>query len=341
VNDDSKAPVERERDLLHQVEEQYLRNLQEHFLDNGRSFDKVSAVPADEYKVTDSSNASAKKNSGAVDSELLRTIRQLEQFHVESDERYLNGEEEKFGLERPEHTAAPEPPSRETKQDTVKEEPKPPPESEKKPLEITTSTYEPGTILKLENGSVGVFKESLPDKEYDVIYYLLPDGKIEPRGVSLFSYSSERIGKLPNEYFSRMESLMRWERDLLVFHLDSYDFSKLIPRTQPAQEETPRQPQPSSRTPLRGISTPPQPRRAKRRSSLERGRKIKVLMGNRSWEAIYWASEDDNAILAHKAMNGWELTRVDLKRFENSLELGDYLSSREVREIEESLLNNS
>jgi hypothetical protein len=328
--------------ILQEVEEQYLRRLQDRLLEEEEAPGGGKPAQTEEYVLSDSPGSSGVKerSPNKADSELLRTIRELERFHIEKDASVQNGSEEPFGVHEKNGFVRAEEPRRKTGNESIGTISTLPPPVESKPAtHPVASTYEPGTILKLENGSVGIFKESLPDKDYDIVLYLMPDGKVEPRGISLFSYSSERIGKLPAEYFSQLSDRMRWERDVIVYHLDSLDSSRLIPGIERHVEETPRQSVTANSVgsgAIRSFQAPP----TRKRASLERGRKLKIRLGNRGWEAVYWGSDNDGAILAHNTNKRWELARLNLKQYESSMEIGDYLSSREVKEIEDALLEN-
>jgi hypothetical protein len=339
----NKNKEEREKNLLHQVEDYYLRHLQESLLNGKEAVGSTNGFPSEAYEISEPGKPSGvrEKRSKPADSDLLRTIRQLEQRHSELDDAEVNGGQDPFERLGGRTPLVSEEPRSRLGKETVEETFESPPAVEaKQSPQPAVSLYEPGTILKLENGSVGIFKESLPDKEYDIIYYLLPNGSIDPRGISLFSYSSERIGKIPPEYLSRLEDSMRWERDLVVYHLDSFDYSTLIPKIERISEDEPRRPSTTESVRAR-VASRPISSTVQKRSSLERGRKLKIRFGNGAWEAVYWGSDNDGAILAHYTNKRWELTRLDLKPYEGSMELGDYLSSREVREIEDALLQES
>jgi hypothetical protein len=340
LNGNAKGQKE---NILQEVEEQYLRRLQDRLLEEEESSGGRKPAQTEEYVLSEPQNSSGVKEESPnqVDSELLRTIRELERFHTEKDASVANGTEERFGARERNGFVTAEEPKRKTENESIETTSTLPPRVEsKQAVPPVVSTYEPGTILKLENGSVGVFKESLPDKDYDIVLYLMPNGKVEPRGISLFSYSSERIGKLPADYFSQLSERMRWERDIIVYHLDSLDFSTLIPPIEQHVEETPRL-SPTANgvasNAIRGFKAPP----TRKRASLERGRRLKIRIGNREWEAVYWGSDNDGAILAHNTNKRWELTRLNLKQYEDSLVIGDYLSSREVKEIEDALLQEA
>lgn len=189
-------------------------------------------------------------------------------------------------------------------------------------------TFEVGTILRLENGDVVVFKDSVPDSEYDVVYYLRPDGQLESRGVSLYSYQVEKIGKLSSEHLAEMERKMRWQRDVIFFHLDKLEYKDHIPSSDKKQ--------PSLAT-TKSVAVTKDGKSAASKISLERGRKIIIKQGSHKWEGIYWGADSIGPMVAYKAGTNWLLTPLDLSKYSDSLEYGELLSSKEIEEIEKTL----
>src|SRR5690606_2981493 len=54
----------------------------------------------------------------------------------------------------------------------------------------------PGTILVFEDGSVGLYKEPNPAKEYDIVYMLRNSGRVSAQGIPVSTYDVEPIGRL-------------------------------------------------------------------------------------------------------------------------------------------------
>ncbi len=187
------------------------------------------------------------------------------------------------------------------------------------PLVHAEPLYDIGTIIRLEDGSIGVYKGPIPGKEYHLIYHLCPDGTIQPEGIYLYGYLSEPLGRVTLEVLGEMQQTMHWERDRIIYHLSSYEKARLIPLLSPSKK----------------VAMPTEPLR--KRNSLERGRRLRVKIGHRLWEAVYWGSDELGQIVAHNTNKIWTLMHLNLGRFGDSLETGDLLSPNEIKEINNSL----
>jgi|GEM_PF-584158 len=191
--------------------------------------------------------------------------------------------------------------------------PEPPPPPKPKLL------YDLGTIMKLEDGSIGVYKGPMTGKEYHLIYHLRPDGTIRPEGIYIYAYRSEALGLVNKEVLEDMQRSMRWERDRIVEHLSSQEKARLIPLLSPKVIK-------------KEVSEP-----ARKRDSLERGRRLHIRFGDRIWDAVYWGSDELGQIVAHNTNKVWRLMHLNLGRFGDSLKHGDLLSSGEIKDINDSL----
>src|SRR5690606_13033184 len=103
-------------------------------------------------------------------------------------------------------------------------------------------TFAVGTILYFEDKSIGIYKDKRTDKDYEVIYLMLPDGRVTPQGIALENYDLKVIGYLPPEFMMRIQRRQRWDRDEIIYHLSNFDFCKMIPypTTQDIEFGTPR-----------------------------------------------------------------------------------------------------
>lgn len=217
---------------------------------------------------------------------------------------------------------------------------------------------QPGALLCFDDGSVAAYKDAVSGKDYALFYFLEPNGTLAPRGIFLEQYGKQKIGQLPVSLFNQMIERKRWERDAVIFHLDQYHFSSLIPVV-PGDAPSGR-PATGSRsaTTTGGIHTPvPRERRpstqsdvhdswtgrsfsssgSRRDALLERGRVLRINVGGRIWEAVYWTEDEMGPIVAHNTNKVWALMHLDLNRFKDSLEYGDVLSYEDLSEIEHSL----
>jgi hypothetical protein len=190
----------------------------------------------------------------------------------------------------------------------------------------TDGTFPVGTILRFEDHSLGVFKDAKADKDYEVVYRLLPDGSVRPEGMALASYDVKVLGKLPPEFVHRLQRRLTWNRDEIIFHLEHFDYCELIPEPDPqyvvedeeeAVEETPN-----------GAGG----------SLLTKGRHLTLSFGpGQSWQAVYWGEDDLGPLVAHKTADTWALMHLDLDRFADTMEMGPMAHESQLAEIEGDL----
>ncbi len=225
----------------------------------------------------------------------------------------------------------------------------------------------PGAIVRFDDGSIGIYKDAVSGRDYALFYFLHPQGQFEPEGVFLQSYQAKVIGNLPENYFAELRDKSTWDRDLILFHLSRYEHVKLLDNVAEHEERKPR-----NTTPVRQQTPPPaqepiasapraaepalatdtnsrqeQPKAAsvptpaaeptpKGTNALVKGRKFQIVFGGKKWEAVYWTSDENGAIVAHSTHGDWSLMRLDLERFKDSLELGDIADSDTINAIGES-----
>jgi hypothetical protein len=105
-----------------------------------------------------------------------------------------------------------------------------------------------------------------------------------------------------------------------------------------AEPETPvRQAAPEPEPEPEPLLPPPPPVPAVPRDPLERGRVIKINVGGRMWESVYWTSDEIGPIVAHDTNRQWALMHLDLSRFRDAIEYGEVLNARRLDEIGKSL----
>lgn len=225
-------------------------------------------------------------------------------------------------------------------------------------------TFPIGTIIRLEDSTVGIYKDPVPGKEYEIVYCLRPSGRVSPEGIALFAYNAQRIGMLPKNVLDRMQRTMRWDRDTIVYHLDSFEFCSLVPYpgtgTGSATENGTRDytplplltEKPSETAPSRSGNTPlpvspPSPATpavpsvppSAAAAIFVRGRRLRISFGQgKSWDAVFWGRDDLDYIVAHRTHNSWGLMHLDLARFKDSTEVGDVLSPQEIQAIEREIV---
>jgi len=222
----------------------------------------------------------------------------------------------------------------------------------------------PGAIVHFDDDSIGVYKDAVSGKDYALFYFLAPDGHLEPEGVFLKNYKAKVIGNLPDAHFARLQEEGQWDRDLILYHLSSFDHVNFLRRLKPHEERkqrnaTPAQnaglaqaqqnqtpapaapsvnpaPAPSQSKPLEPppVAAPPTP--APEQNGLSKGQRFRIKFGGKAWEAVYWISDDQGTIVAHSTHGNWSLMRLDLDRFKDSLELLDQVDSDTMTAIAEA-----
>jgi len=317
-----------ENNNLSPQEDEYLRRLEESI--SGKSGDAVYKLPAKEIKkrkqlelLRRQAIEEEQKTSPPPDKEPHRIPIEWAVKDAQETETTAEVEINKPG-EPVNETVRQEsiPVETETPSPQIREIPKTrPAEKRQIPSAEHQLLFEIGTILRLENSTVGIYKGPIFGKEYHMIYHLRHDGLVEPQGIYIYAYCCEPLGSVPYDVLQEMQKTMRWERDRIISHLTSEEKSKLIPLLTPASiqrvEEFPR-----------------------RRESLERGRLLRIRIGDRAWEAIYWGSDELGHIVAHNTHGNWTLMHLNLGRFGDSLEYGEILPPEEIRDINSSLSEN-
>lgn len=185
------------------------------------------------------------------------------------------------------------------------------------PLSPSAGTFPTGTILRLEDQTICIYKDIRPNKDYEVVLMLLHDGNVQAQGIALETYDLKSIGQLPPEFVLGIQRRKRWVRDEIIFHLSSYDYCEMVPQI---QAQTAADPLRSTRT----IQKPNlNPVAEETEKLLVPGREITINFGpNQEWKAIYWGEDDLGTIIAHSTNNKWTLMHMDLKRFKDSMKHG-------------------
>jgi hypothetical protein len=189
--------------------------------------------------------------------------------------------------------------------------------------------YSFGDIVRLGESTIGVYNRFIPEKEYDVVFILRPDGSMEPQGIPLAAHGAQTIGRLPAGSATKCCTDMVWDRDLIVFHLYEFSSTTLIPHP-----STPRGLDGKVVETHHATETP----QSEHRSPLVRGRRFSVMFGDRRWEAIYWGHDEQGALVAHNTTGEWSLMHLDLRRFDGSIEFHEVLSREDLSQIEQNLL---
>ncbi len=228
----------------------------------------------------------------------------------------------------------------------------PPPARATRPESATPSTapsgLQPGTIVQFDDNSVAIFKDSVSGKDYALFYFLEPNLSLAPRGIFLEQYGMTTIGQVPAEMLAQMVQSRRWDRDAVIFHLARFEHAAAIravitgsaPPAPPdaslgAERESPSATARAYTVP----AEPPSP--ATPRDPLERGRVIRINVGGREWESVFWTSDEIGPIVAHDTNREWALMHLDLSRFKDAIEYGEVLDQARLAEIADSLARKS
>lgn len=207
-----------------------------------------------------------------------------------------------------------------------------------------------GAIVLLRSGKVGVFhKSSQPeDQKFDALLMLNPDGTLSPESANILADGDWRaIGQIPPDHLPHLAATLSWNRNHIVFHLESIDCSQHIPRINPSaprprpavQTESTRNaewPNPSEDEPKPAAVSNPEDSIFDR---LRRGQRFTVAFSkDRTWDAVFWCQDNEGSVVAYKTGPEWALIRMDLTRFKDSLVLSNMLSEFQISEIDASLL---
>lgn len=221
----------------------------------------------------------------------------------------------------------------------------------------------PGTIVRFDDGSIGVYKDAVSGRDYALFYFLEPGNQFIPQGVFLQCYQAKVIGQLPENYFAQLRDSSEWNRDMILYHLNKFDHAGFLDSIAEHEQRKPRIATPSKNATVAEPTgkpsephTTPKPDIAEVKQDtvgdktksgeniskqstepgLVKGREFKIRFGGKMWQAVYWLQDEQGAIVAHNTHGHWSLMRLDLTRFEDSLELGDIVDAQTMGEIAES-----
>lgn len=192
-----------------------------------------------------------------------------------------------------------------------------------------TGTFPTGTILRLEDQTICIYKDIRPDKDYEVVLMLLPDGSVKAQGIALETYDLKSIGHLPPEFVLSIQRKKQWTRDEIIYHLSSFDYCAFVPQIQGPE-------------PVRASQVIAKPTFNTAAEETEKmlipGREITISFGpNQEWKAIYWGEDDLGTIIAHSTNNNWTLMHMDLTRFMESIKYGQIVDRTLMDHIHSSV----
>lgn len=188
----------------------------------------------------------------------------------------------------------------------------------------------PGSIIAFEDGGMGIFQKTLPQKDYDVVYMLESDGNSKPQGMPLYNYEYKPVGRMSREHMSLVTRSNTWERDLILFSLTNYEDRDKIPAYS-GEMETP--------TEQAGRPDPREMSDKGDDEKLVRGREISIPFGpGKAWDAVYWGQDELGDVVAHKTHGSWALMHLELDRFRKSITYGEVLDGKKLKEMEKDFI---
>lgn len=233
-----------------------------------------------------------------------------------------------------------------------------------------------GTLLCLDEAELAIYQRTCSDQALDIALLLMSDGSLKVERLDFSKRSVEELGLVRANELKVIKQNGRWTRKIIGYCCrDPRDAERLptpegedrplvgwsppndvaparpvavTPRavTPPPRAVTPRpEPPPQSEVndtqPLiqRRFATPaPEPRRAKpAEEGLTRGREITLKLGGKAWSAVYWGRDLQGHVLAHKTAGFWELTRLNLDQYKNSLVVGEEIAPDVMTQIMNTL----
>ncbi len=190
--------------------------------------------------------------------------------------------------------------------------------AQSEPASASKNLFPDGTLVRWNGGELGIYRQHVESKGYDLIYVVEADGRLQPKGVCLAPYEPHRVGMLSQGILQWMESTMRWDRDALLYHLDNPDDAKTLRVL--SQAQPPQSAASATESPANGRWV--------------RGRTFTIKVGKHKWRGVFWGRDSLGTIVAHNTNRVWSLIHMDLKRYGDGIEYGDVLPAREIEKIE-------
>lgn len=213
--------------------------------------------------------------------------------------------------------------------------------------EAEDGRYPKGSILCLDDEELVIYRRPVAGKSYDMVYSLLADGSVKIEGVELDKHQVAELGQLSPAHQKKLQTEMRWNRDLVAYNCYRLEDSERIPEpnsgTMPGTGyakppgETKPEPKPEPKAATREAQAPPKPAQPPRPESqplrrpaaeaeaghgkqrIRRGQRVTVKFGDRMWDAVYWGMDQKGTVVAHCTHGRWSLMHLDLNRFKETL----------------------
>ncbi len=230
-------------------------------------------------------------------------------------------------------------------------------------------TWQPGMILSINKHTLGVYKKFMPESAIHLVAILCSDGFIKIQGISFKGMEVDEIGNLTPELFKHLESLSKWERDLIVFHCYRYEDTFRIPIPSVSGKPSPKKIQPNELNHFGAVSEsdkdndisnnevmksdagtnqavdhePAAPEEIMHLTSqnpiagMQRGQRVQIQMGMKLWNAVFWGCDMTGMVVAHNTCKKWSLMYLDLHRYRNSLKIDPQIDQGLIQEIQDDL----
>jgi hypothetical protein len=161
----------------------------------------------------------------------------------------------------------------------------------------------------------------------------------------------EKIGQVPVDDMVSINIAQVWHRAHILFHLDRFDDSVLIPpgangqssvtdNTATRSADWPANAEDFNKEKsLPEMDDPTNAEQGKTPYKLKRGQEFTIDFGEgRAWTAIYWGGDGTGNLVVHDTHKEYALTRLDFNRFPpESVKVGKMLDKRKIWEIQEYL----
>ncbi|MCX7045990.1 MAG: hypothetical protein NTX50_10965 [Candidatus Sumerlaeota bacterium] len=212
-----------------------------------------------------------------------------------------------------------------------------------------------GDILWLDDGTVVVYRQPVPNQQKEYAYQLAEKGALEVRSLVLAHYHPRLLGRLNSDLLRLFIRDKHWVRDAVLYHLDHWSFGRYLPSSNGShlnEEPAPDAPAPDAQEPALNFAAEGALRAANEDipaalqdnpnapPTLRRGVQVTIRHGVHAWEAVYWGRNDKGDIVAHRTAQFWQLAHVDLKHFGDQVEIGAVLSEQEINDIADAIMPN-
>lgn len=203
--------------------------------------------------------------------------------------------------------------------------------------EAEDGRYPKGAILCLNDEELVIYRRPVAGKAYDMVYSLLSDGSVKIEGINFEDNNVVELGQLSPAHLKKLQTEMRWTRDLVAYNCFRLEDSERIPEPAgtvpesgyakpPMENRAEERPAPEPKNgPQKPAATSSAPRPAadeetgSGKQRVRRGQRITIKFGDRMWDAVYWGMDQKGTVVAHSTHGHWTLMHLDLNRFKETM----------------------